>query len=661
MIMLFNYREDYKELFQTWINIYSIFEKARIVTGRKSREIYDASHEFTVGQIIGEDIGKIIEGKRKEILSKPKFEVMEFDNITEFADYVANIYEHARLDIQKDERNTSPKGTKNILKAMNEQFYSADGNVNKILKIYFPEQFGERDFLDYPIGKFFVSIANMWDAEKNTMCIEDLSDIQECLGSGVISEEFPGELVAIFNGAKVLFDNCTTIREIMDRIKAIIKDKKYFDSDREKEVYGRISYYTLDKRELKKLKAGLQQLNDIAEFFFRDFESNPNNFKQFYQRLNRYIRDNLLEREVLSEDFKDILKRVQQRLDEVRDIDASSSFECLKATMSVYLKQTYKQGSGAQWIVREFEQIDGDILRSRLSQYRKTYHFACLSNEDILSVYNDNFPWPLTEEFFTLAQSPVDWKYQVYVTSSNEYKNFKRYALVYGLLYNCGDYKLSYVKHDGEHEKTLYYLLEMLGAKVIKYKHYRAEVELSDITDIDIEGQAQIPDTLNDKLKYEICPYRYLLESQIEKKTIYGDSFLISKYLENVLTNKIYEKYKDLCKSEQLIYPKICTEMEEIKNKFPFLSTVQILDISKTVMRKLQYRSKATKIDDAMHMEWKVSEEFLYDKVKVALSNVLRGNGTFSYKKIDMNIYDKKVHRECTCCPHKNICLELYR
>ena len=47
--------------------------------------------------------------------------------------------------------------------------------------------------------------------------------------------------------------------------------------------------------------------------------------------------------------------------------------------------------------------------------------------------HKDEFPWPFGYSFFEVAQAPVDWKYQVYVTSRLEYKNFRRYALVYGL------------------------------------------------------------------------------------------------------------------------------------------------------------------------------------------------------------------------------------
>lgn len=53
-------------------------------------------------------------------------------------------------------------------------------------------------------------------------------------------------------------------------------------------------------------------------------------------------------------------------MNEVEDIDASASFECLKSTMSVYLTQEARPEKSAHWIVRNFEQIDGDILRSKL-------------------------------------------------------------------------------------------------------------------------------------------------------------------------------------------------------------------------------------------------------------------------------------------------------
>ena len=98
--------------------------------------------------------------------------ILEFDNMTEFASYVANIFEAAE---KADPSNPMSK--------MREQIYAADSSANDILKIYFPEQFGERQFLDYPLGHFFLAIANLWDATNNELIIKDINDIKECLQS----------------------------------------------------------------------------------------------------------------------------------------------------------------------------------------------------------------------------------------------------------------------------------------------------------------------------------------------------------------------------------------------------------------------------------------------------------------------------------------------
>lgn len=82
----------------------------------------------------------------------------------------------------------------------------------------------------------------------------------------------------------------------------------------------------------------------------------------------------------------------------------------------------------------------------------------------------DEFSWPLDINFFEVAQAPVDWKYQVFVTSRLEYKNFRRYALVYGLAYSKCSIKLSYIKNEGDGESELYYLFRILNAKVSQYE-----------------------------------------------------------------------------------------------------------------------------------------------------------------------------------------------
>ena len=164
-------------------------------------------------------------------------------------------------------------------------------------------------------------------------------------------------------------------------------------------------------------------MEELASYFYEDFENKLHNFKDFYKRLKRYLQEEIIDAKQLNDDFLDIVHRVLERLNEVEDIDASASFECLKSTMSVYLTQEARPEKSAHWIVRNFEQIDGDILRSKLDAAgEKCYHFACLSDADLNTVKVPEFPWPLDEAFFEVAQNPVDWKYQVYVNARREQK-----------------------------------------------------------------------------------------------------------------------------------------------------------------------------------------------------------------------------------------------
>ena len=42
--------------------------------------------------------------------------------------------------------------------------------------------------------------------------------------------------------------------------------------------------------------------------------------------------------------IKDIVERVLQRLNEVKDVEANASFDCLRETMQLYLQQIPSEG-----------------------------------------------------------------------------------------------------------------------------------------------------------------------------------------------------------------------------------------------------------------------------------------------------------------------------
>lgn len=605
VILLFNYQEQYKNIYQTWIDIYSSFDCKMVDFKENEFHPTDSSTISYEGNMLAQNMGKLLEGRKEDITVQKPYEIIEFDNMTEFAGYVAKIFEEAER-----------RDPEYPMSAMSEQIYAADSSANDILKIYFPEQFGERQFLNYPLGHFFIAVANMWDSETNGILISDINDIRECLSASILAEKTPGRLASIFGKMESLFVGCLSVDEMLSRLKKVKTNKKFISDDKRLEYISHISYYSVSKSEIKELEQALNDLEELASFFYEDFEKRPNNFKAFYKKLKQYLREEILDERDLGDEFTDIINRVLTRLDEIEDIDASASFECLKSTMSLYLVQETKPGKSANWIVKNYEQIDGDVLRTAKDNKTQIMHFACLTDEDIDAVKTREFSWPLNADFFEVAQNPVDWKYQVFVKARKEYKNFKRYALIYGLEFNKGKYKLSYVKRDGDLEREPYYLLKILGVDKKQNIDRIISRKLEDVSKIQFKNSSLGTYSLYDYYRYKICKKRFLFETLTEGNTIYKDEFLLAKYLEIWVENEIKESMQGLPGSELLLVEKINEKYDELKKYFPFAMNVNRIDIVNNVKNRLESVKKYPFLSEKDRKFMMIRELFIYKQLK---------------------------------------------
>lgn len=662
VILLINYQEQYKNIYQTWIDIYSAFDcKIQNFDGIEYYPV-DVSAVSYDGNLLAHNIGKLIGGHKEDISVRKPYEIIEFDNMTEFASYVAKVFEDAEK-----------KDPEHPMNAMKEQIYAADSSANDILKVYFPEQFGERQFLNYPLGHFFIAIANMWDSETNGIIISDINDIRECLGAGILAEATTGRLVSTFGKLEALFDGCVSIDDMLSRIKKVRKNKKYVSDKKRQEYLGHISYYSVSSIELKELEEALNELEELASFFYEDFEKRPSNFRRFYKKLKQYLQEEILEERELSEEFTDIISRVLSRLDEVENIDASASFECLKSTMSLYLVQESKLGKSANWIVRNFEQIDGDVLRTYKEKDNRILHFACLTDEDIDSVKQREFTWPLNGDFFEVAQNPVDWKYQVYVKARKEYKNFKRYALIYGLEFNRANYKLSFVKRDGDQEREPYYLLKILGVKKERNIDRRINHKMEPLSDIQIKNGISGKYQNCDYYRFKICKKRFLLESLVEGNTIYKDNFLLAKYLEVWLENETKESLQGLPHSEILLLDKLNELYDELKKYFPFAVNVNRIDIINNVKNRLNSGKGFPVLSEDDRKFMMIRELFIYKQLKDPRKfnrDVLKDMFLdVNQQKIEEELSEEKLKKLgfggstnlwCKYCTNREICVDYY-
>lgn len=659
VILLFNYQKQYSSIYDTWMNIYSIFDlpinnqsvnqftpMPLMVNSYKSNVLADYMGHMANGKFI----------KKNKVLDD--LEVIEFDNTTEFANYVAMLFDKAK------KVNEQSSNINNPLAFMEEQLYSASGKVNDILRAYFPEQFGERHFLDYPIGHFFISTTNMWDAETKSVKVENFSDIKECLNSGIISESNPGQLVSTFNMIEPYIQKESTILGIITKLNQLIKNgnKKHKDKDK-------VGYFTVELSLLQELKNALMELEQIINKFFTDFDKGGDNFSRFYKRIHDFIISHISQINELDDEMHSVIKRLLDRLQQC-NLPETGTFNSLKQTMSYYLSQDENAVRGAHWIVRNFDQIDGDILRSATQDPEKIcYHFCCLSDKDICSGKDERLPWPLDIKFFEQSYQALDLKYQVFLKSKMEYQNFKRYALIYGLEFNRVGCKLSYVKTEESKDNDLFYMLTLMGVNVRKYSSFNSNNYISHLSiesrEEDIEKAVKIISE-EDKKKLKLCPYRFAIEGIEQGKTIFRDRFLIHTYLKILISNKTKKELSGKPYNDNDIKRVIQEQYDIIENRFRIsdeLEKTQIISsVYKDIYSFIKYMKKYNKnkstfpvISHSMEQEMHLKEYFL----NISKEEIVENPNDEEVKKalIDKNFYCR--HGEhCMYCASKDICLE---
>lgn len=666
VFILFNYVPDYKNVYQTWLNVYSWFESKITFS---PQNFYDHSRDFAGGRI-ADNIAALIAGSTATIDYSERIMVTQFDNQTEFAGYIAKKFESAETKRAKDHYAHS------ALYYMDEQIYAANSSVNDILKIYFPEQFGERNFLDYPIGHFFIAITNLWDEETKGMQIKDIKDVYECLSCGIIDEGKKGQVITTFDKCKLYFQDEKTIKRIIKKLKKLRERIEDLDSDSaESKELSRLEYYDVHPEEIDDLITALKALNEVADTFFSDFSDQKNDFRAFYEKVSDVLVKQVLSKEDIDSEFREIVERVLDHLKEVRGVEAKASFDCLKETMQLYLQQVPKEGKGARWIARNFEQIDGDVLRKNFSDQEKTYHFACLSDQDMGITHRDEFPWPLDIDFFEIAQAPVDWKYQVYVTSRLEYKNFRRYALVYGLAFSKCKIKLSYIKNAPDQENELYYLLRVLNAKPEPYIIDDPNATKRNDRYIQVEDSLCREFSQYDLMKYRLCSYRFLLESIIEGKPVYKDEFLLRLYLTVILEHRTRKEFSGKTYVKSMVRNYLVEQMDELSFDFPFINQSDKIDVINMaedyIENKSVFHGKFTSIKDK-EIDYMIKREnFLALPNSKTADEVFRDvfknatqaevDDTLSEEKLDQDQYRKSYNMLCEKCADKDICLEVFR
>lgn len=602
IIFLFNYQKKYSKIYSSWNDIYGCFE-VPIHHDTVVRE-YTPPTMQNPSNALACALGEICEDRnavgsallRKWYKLYKSVQLMEFANITEYAHFVSNHFD-AAIQRYSESRSVMERGNDvwsnaAVLRHLDEQVYTANRDVHTLLKIYYPEYAKDRHFLSYPIGQFFSAIYRLWDYE-NGKIIFDVNAIKECLSSNILSVA-PGEvLLRTFYNVAILFENVTTYDEFQREIVEgyaknydKLADTPGNDALSELKNLSIYNKYKVTKKDLLALIRAIEEINEIATYLFALDNSREDfiNFGKHFRNLEEFLKQRELA--LANEQERALITALQLRLDKIKPEQStfSGTFRDLKEGLYYYLKQKNDEDQGVDWIVKNYEQIDGDILQSKRQfekEQHKVYHFACVSDRDMNMTVNDQLPWPLTDEFIRAAYSPIDLQFQVYYTALGERSNFLRYALFYGLCYNRCDVRLSFVKQYGDETTEPYALLAILGLK--------PKAELVESVNKPAPFSISVGQELTKGIKYDrfqmmdmfLCPYRFFLDYVMENGPVVQGNFLYQKYFENLLIEAVWKRVGKQKRSDAMKYlPKILEqEAQKLEPFFKFWKATEIFDL----------------------------------------------------------------------------------
>lgn len=670
IIFLFNYQKKYSKIYSSWNDIYSCFgvpiQHDTAIAEYQMPTMQNPSNALACA------LGEICENRasvNRALLSQwrqlyKNIQLREFANITEYAHFVSThvedakhrCYEKAPVQI----RGSMTLSNAKVLNAMTEQVYTANKDVHTLLRIYHPEFSQDRHFLAYPIGQFFLAIYKLWDYERQAICI-DIPALKECLSSKILNAA-PGEvLLRTFYSIEILFENISTYEEFRSEIadKFLNNYRKINSASsgntglRTLSVYNK---YKVPEKDILALIKAIEEINEIARYLF-DQKSDRRDYIDFgshFQNLEEFLKQRELSLATSKE--RELINALQLRLSQIRPdkSEFSGTFRDLREGLYYYLKQKETEEPAVDWIVKNFEQIDGDILQSKHQfeqEQAKTYHFGCVSDRDMNMSVNDQLPWPLTNAFIRVAYAPVDLQFQVYYTALGERSNFLRYALFYGLCFNRCDVRISYVKQYGEEETEPYALLSILGFKEPTVKPIEspsASIPMS--INIGQEKTKGIKYDAFQMMDMYLCPYKFFLDYVTENSPVVQGNFLYQKQFENLLIEAVWKRIeKQPCTTAaQHLNQFVRDEGEKLKEYFKFWKATEIHDLEHRAYNYLLHevinKSRGTIVTAFDHNHMQIRKQFGLAKYIIDISEVEIKNPYAKFDSLATTSWPKKEY-----------------
>lgn len=565
--------------------------------------------------------------------------------------------------------------------------FSADfKNANKIMRDYFPEEYGERKILSYPVGQFVSTLNQMWDDEKQSIILEE-DRLIECFSSGWLSyngisgKQYMQDLMYILP----FFGGCRTISEWEKRIDLLkkISDEVISPFISEKDAvesvsrwqeaienpFANFSMFSVPKEKLDTILQLIRQLLSMATELFG---------KEKNICVNDHIRklDSILKRYEISNDMYDEERKL------IADI-----FEKLGGPDSIHMQCSPSDISRALNLFISGKFDDNEIQEKHIGLVSPLYFAdaAAIKNQgkvhvcmcDVNSTPGGGkaYIWPLTGD---LIENSLDRtgnrliRNMIHIMEATALYN--RYFMYCAL--KCKDVTVSWVSNVNDKllapSPYIRLVCDATGLSIEPAK--RNSITFRRVTDsaygsgrIDEYKRSNSPSGMikEAKMAYAFCPTRYVLGYVTEKYPTYQ-----SEFQQTYAINALISAVSDLMKKSGMTVDQVYNKVIELFPNMRKVEKRQVYDYISYDRREndFDYRNR-TECGGSYYTDERLKVHHPNQQVRELMLGRFGKLYTPDGRK-DMNLYEvveasseeemlgrKDIARNaCVFCPHIDHC-----
>lgn len=538
--------------------------------------------------------------------------------------------------------------------------------LNQLLIAYYPElNAKKRNFLSYPIGRFFVSIHEIYDNGKMLLSESILTDL---FSSGWIfdkakrinAQEYMHDLHKLFP----YLQGCTgkEIKEWTGRLDQLIQQglmiEEVFPVSRQNRIvrsmrspFSKIGHFTVPLHRVKQVKQFIESIQRITEIIFGQ-SSTSSTISQHFKRLKEFLVENRSVAELNAEkEEKKIVLELEERLSNIQD-ESEFLFEDLKDALHYYLSG--KLDDNDENFINGLIEIDGEMFKER-----ELPIYLTGLDEHSLPLNEQTIPWPLQHESFELlCEQHV--ALQLHAIRNRAGKAISRYLFFIALNLSSERMKLSWIKNMlGQHELQRALYVKQLGLKVIDF-NFNTQVGIPTyvphkFTVDPLKETETVWETIafEDFLaEYKLCPKRFYYSYITDEYPVFSSDFMHQfLFSEIIKTAKISTKegFDNVFREVSPFFPQWLDFKKRVsaKTAFKYASKQmgQITQVEETVAyteTRKNFQFPGLK---------KVDRERLLEKSKQALSESL-----LELRSGETQTLPAKAGYHCRFCPHIDYC-----